>query len=485
MSPFHPRSIVSLILIGFAVVLTPFLLAVVTAVVQVDGFADQSRTAVLNVSAATEQSRSVVEQLTDMQRALGQYTVRGDSEYMQIYLNRREDFRTSLEKLLALNLEGIDAAMLRSLAEDEAELYLSLSDAEQPALDRDWETAINSLSSLATRSREVRTESDRLVQAHANEANERAESLQRLLLLLAAGAAPATVLLAVIFTVLITRPMQALGAAIRQLGARSLDEPISVSGPQDIEALAGELEWLRCRIQALEDQKVTFLQHISHELKTPLTTIREGSELLTESLADWKPEDAEIAQLLRTNGIQLQCLIEDLLQFAKAQDLALDLEFEPDVDLAVLINDSITALSVVADAKALAIKPRLKLLAVRCDGAKIRTVIDNLLTNAIKYTPPGGQIDVDLSVSNESAVIDVYDSGPGVDARDRQRIFEPFRQGSAEYVSSVKGTGLGLSIAREYVEAHNGTIALIESNRGAHFRVELPLAGPAKPTPVQ
>jgi two-component system sensor histidine kinase GlrK len=105
-------------------------------------------------------------------------------------------------------------------------------------------------------------------------------------------------------------------------------------------------------------------------------------------------------------------------------------------------------------------------------------VIENLLNNAVKYTPVNGRVSISLEKRGNDVVIDVRDSGPGVLDTERQAIFEPFHRGQAEYQSSVKGTGLGLAIAKEYVETHDGCIEVVDSGGGAHFRVVLPVAGP-------
>jgi two-component system sensor histidine kinase GlrK len=102
-------------------------------------------------------------------------------------------------------------------------------------------------------------------------------------------------------------------------------------------------------------------------------------------------------------------------------------------------------------------------------------VIDNLLSNAIKFSPPGGTIKVQLRKRGADAVVDVMDEGPGIPDADRGRIFEPFFQGNTEYTGPVKGTGLGLAIVQEYVNAHGGSIEIIDDgNPGAHLRVILP-----------
>lgn len=478
MPSYRPRSIVSLIVTGLAVVLAPLVAAIVAVVMQVDRFAVESRSAVLNAGSATEDSRSMLEQIPEMQRALAQYALReGDRDFFEIYLDRRADFRRALSDLMALDLDGLDTEPLRSLADEETRVFEQI-ESSNPSASGNWQAAIDSLASVAEQSRAVLRETDRIVRENANDLSARVESLRRTLLLVAAAAAPVTALLVAVVTLLITRPMRELGGAIRRLGDRSLDQPIAVRGPKDIEALAADLESLRLRIGSLEEQKATFLRHISHELKTPLATVREGSELLMESLGDGQFEEFEIARLLKQNGLYLQRLIEDLLQFAKTQELALDLVLAPTVDLSQVIEESLAALSVVIDAKEIVVEPELEPVSARCDAAKIRTVIDNLLTNAIKYTHERGWIGIRLSEDANNARIDVTDSGPGVDESDRERIFEPFQQGSVESGSSIKGTGLGLSIAREYVEAHSGSIELLESLRGAHFRVVIPVSGP-------
>jgi two-component system sensor histidine kinase GlrK len=419
----------------------------------------------------------LVEQSVEMRRALGQFDALGDRDFLLIYRDRRAEFRAALERLIALDLPNVGET-LGTLTADESRVFDSVVAGSVVTSSVERGAALESLASVTARAEEVLAETDGLVERRTAEVTARAEALRRTLLVIAGTALPATAVLVALFTLAITRPMGALGAAIRRLGAHDLEQPISVQGPRDIEALATELEWLRRRIQSLEQQRATFLRHISHELKTPLTTIREGSDLLTESLGDTAPEEAEIARLLRQSGLHLQRLIEDLLRFAKTQELAGDIELVPAVDIARLIGESVDSLAVLIDARSLVVTRDLAAVSARCDSAKMRTVMDNLLTNAIKYTPSGGRISVSLSTAGGSAVIDVRDSGTGIAPADRGRIFEPFWHGRAPHESSVKGTGLGLSIAKDYVEAHGGSIELVESRTGAHFRVTLPLAGP-------
>ena len=113
-------------------------------------------------------------------------------------------------------------------------------------------------------------------------------------------------------------------------------------------------------------------------------------------------------------------------------------------------------------------------VAVSGDPAQLRIVVDNLISNAVKFSPAGGRIRVSLGESGGQATLDVCDEGPGISAADRNRIFEPFYQGEAQSVGPLKGTGLGLAIASDYVNAHQGSIEGVDAQCGAHLRVWLP-----------
>ena len=479
---YRPRSIIRLILFGFAVVQAPLIAAVVTAIIQVDRLAQVSRAALIEAEIATQQSRSLVEQLTEMQRALGQfYAFGGDESFHTSYLERRAYFRNAVDNLAQLNLTPLGRAQLMALGEEEQAFYERLhTPSGEPSETLADENKPEVWAELANRARIVLSESSKLIEQQGNYTTTTAAEVQRTLLLQAAAVIPATLVLGGVFVVLITRPMREVGRAIRRLGGREFSEPIEVHGPRDVEELGRELDWLRLRIQELEHQKLTFLRHISHELKTPLTTIREGAELLAESLNDKSPEEAEISSLICSNSVYLQKLIEDLLQFGKTLEIVTDLKVTEAVSMRDLARSVTATHKLAATAKRITVEQELAPVHVRGDENKLRIVLDNLLANAIKFTPPDGRVSLTLTERDGYAVVDVKDTGPGVDDAEKDKIFEPFQQGRAEYQSSVKGTGLGLAIAKEYVEAHDGYIEVVASTEGAHFRAAVPIAGPER-----
>jgi two-component system sensor histidine kinase GlrK len=474
----RPRSIVRLILIAFAAVAIPLIAAVVTAVIQVDRLAQRGRRAVLDAQIATQESRSLVEHLTAMERSLGQYYVLGDRPFYVTYRARRDAFFGAVSRLESLDIGTTRSDRLRAIVAAENELNRQLlTPAGRPMAQISAADIGARWNALNAQARAILAESSKLIEVEADNARRAAENLQRTLVLQTAAAVPVALLLGVLFFVLITRPLRRIDGEIRRLGSGDFSSPVSIRGPQDLEELSSSLDWLRRRILELEEQKANFLRHISHELKTPLTSIREGSELLMdESHHRLSQEQKEIAQIMRESSQHLQRLIEDLLEFGKTQVPRSGVPRKETVRLDEIVRGAFDSHSLGRTAKGVHSQLALEPLILAGDPDQLRIVVDNLLSNAIKYTPAGGELDVSLTARNGAAVLEVCDSGPGVAEAERERVFEPFYQGSAPYAGYVQGTGLGLTIARQYVTAHSGTIEFIDSRfeKGACVRVTLP-----------
>jgi two-component system sensor histidine kinase GlrK len=272
----------------------------------------------------------------------------------------------------------------------------------------------------------------------------------------------------------IARPIAELDAGIRQLGGPDFSLPIRVNGPQDLRDLGERLDWLRQRLTDLEAQKNRFLRHLSHELKTPLASLREGAELLNDQVAGpLAPAQRAVVGIMRDNSVKLQRLIEDLLDYQRAVHAAASLEVST-VALDALVREVADAHRLAALAKGQKVALELTPAVVEADAVKLRSIVDNLIGNAVKFTPGGGTITVRAHEADGKAIIEVIDSGPGVPPVEREAVFESFFRGRAKAGGRVAGSGLGLAIAREYVEAHGGRIALLAEGPGGHFRVTLP-----------
>ena len=237
--------------------------------------------------------------------------------------------------------------------------------------------------------------------------------------------------------------------------------------------LGEQLDWLRRRLVTLEEQKTRFLQHISHELKTPLTALREGSDLLSSGVVgNLNAEQHEIARILRENSIELRKLIEGLLNYSAvhAQASFLDARIVPLRDVVKrVVNDRKLAMV----ARGIRLDLNCENVTAYCDEEKVRVMLDNLLSNAVKYSPERGLVTVKVYKDRGEAVFEVADEGPGIAAPEREKVFEAFYRGTDAPIAAIKGSGLGLSIVKEYVQLHKGRVEILDGP-GAHFRIRIP-----------
>jgi two-component system sensor histidine kinase GlrK len=266
-----------------------------------------------------------------------------------------------------------------------------------------------------------------------------------------------------------------MDAAIRRLGAGQLRVPVAVTGPQDLEQLGERLEWMRRELLDLEEQKNRFLRQVSHELKTPLTALREGAELLSEeAVGKLTAEQREIAEILRHNSVELQKLIEDLLSFGASQFRKVTVDLEP-VEIRSVVERVTADQRLAARARSLTLDIAAEDVLLPADPEKLRVALDNLVSNAIKFSPEGGRIRIGAHLDGDTLELDVIDQGPGIPPGDRTRIFDPFYQGLRAGAGPVRGTGIGLSVVKEYVFAHGGSVEVMDSREGAHMRIRVPM----------
>jgi two-component system sensor histidine kinase GlrK len=301
-----------------------------------------------------------------------------------------------------------------------------------------------------------------------------AEALQRQLILLILFSTAVALAIALGLTRYIAHPIAELDAAIRQLGGANFARRITVRGPEDLQSLGERLDWLRRRLAELEAEKNRFLRHLSHELKTPLTALREGAELLNDQVGGpLSPPQRQVVAIMRDNSVKLQRLIEDLLDYQRALHAAASLAPRA-VAVDELLLEVARSHELAMHAKGQRLELDLAKVRVEADPEKLRSILDNLLGNAVKFTPAGGRILISVRTSSAEVEIDVVDTGPGVGPEEREAIFDSFFRGRAQGNARVAGTGLGLAIAREFAEAHGGRISVLTEGSGGHFRVTLP-----------
>jgi two-component system, NtrC family, sensor histidine kinase GlrK len=477
----RPRSLSTLLLIGFALVSIPLLLAIFNAAAQVRALSWQSADLVRTGVQTTHYSQLLFQQIASMERSARLYQVLGDLQLLDGYRLTRTQFMETLDTLDALPAdEGrqpfIDRlrATLRSIDDQLFVLPPLEADAVQASTPRPDTTA--EFDELTDEAAALSSYTGRQVDSGLSRLQTATEDTRRVLYWQSAGLMLLTAMLGLLFTLVLMRPIRQLDAAISQLGKGTFSQAIAVHGPSDLEALGRQLEWLRQRLLELAVERNRFLRHMSHELKTPLANIREGTELLMDgAVGELDSEQREVAGILRENGMKLQQLIENLLSFSawQARNSQLDLsEFNlRPVFKSVLESQQLTLLG-----QRLRLDLKVDDVSLKADRAKLRLILDNLLSNAIKFTPREGTIYLHGRAVDDELIIDVADTGPGVPTEERARIFDAFYSSHAPQGGHVKGTGIGLSIVSEFVQAHGGTIEIVDGEfPGAQFRVRLPL----------
>jgi two-component system sensor histidine kinase GlrK len=286
---------------------------------------------------------------------------------------------------------------------------------------------------------------------------------------------PLTGVAILLFSLRVGGPLRQIDRAINELGSGALHRPIGISGPADLAKLGRQLEWLRLRLLELAQERSRFLRHMSHELKTPLANIREGTELLMDgAVGELQGGQREVTGILRENGLRLQRMIENLLSFSAWQTSSVGLEVT-EFRLRPLVKQIIENQQLALLSQRVRLDVNVDDVSIAADRGKVRLILENLLSNAIKYTPRAGTIHIRARAAGTDLVLEVGDSGPGIPAEERKQVFEAFYTGKAPS-GHIKGTGIGLSVVMEFVTAHGGQIEIVEGEwAGAHFRIRMPL----------
>jgi len=466
-------------LIGFTIVGAPLLFAIANAAVQMNRLSNRSEQLVIHGIQGTRNNQAMFEEIAALERAARLYQIIGKGELRDVYTVNHDRLAATINDLLTLPLDPQTQADARALLAEADRLSTELGTAQPNSARMD--EIISAFPHLSEMASSVSNRISTHIDQELTSLQLAAERAQRQLFLQTLWLFPMTLAVVGLFTYWFGRPIRAIDRAISELGRGTFSRPIAIKGPADLERLAIQLEWLRGRLLELAQEKNRFLRHMSHELKTPLANIREGTELLMDgAVGELKSAQREVMSILRENGMKLQRLIENLLSFSAWQAKSVGLE-NSEFKLRPLIKSVLESQQLTLVAQRVRLDVQVEDLTPYADRGKVRLIMDNLLSNAVKFTPRGGTISIAARSERSQLVLEVIDSGPGIPAEERTRIFEAFYQGKAPQGGHVKGTGIGLSVVTEFVNAHGGSIQILESKAGgAHFRVRLPLRQPVK-----
>lgn len=276
------------------------------------------------------------------------------------------------------------------------------------------------------------------------------------------------------------RPVDALAAGAREISISRLDRRLPLRGTGDeLDRLADTFNQVFIRLEKAVEQMKQFTASISHELRTPLTALRGEAEvtlLRARSAEDYRR--VLVSQLEEFD--KLTQMVNQLLTLARAEAGEIALAFQP-VDLSALVQSLTEQLEPVAGWKKVSLGVAVE-LGVRVEGDPqwLERAVLNLLDNAIKFTPAGGRVQVEVRRSNGQALVDFRDTGVGIAAEALTHVFEPFYRVDPSRSKQIDGAGLGLSLVRWIVEHHHGQVEVeSQPGQGSRFTVRLPLARPS------
>ena len=268
----------------------------------------------------------------------------------------------------------------------------------------------------------------------------------------------------------ITEPVQKLSQAADNIAAGIYEVP-EIQAYGEIGQLAERFRQMADRLREAEEMERNFLMTVSHELRTPLTAIRGHVEALREGVAQDEETRQESLGVIAQEAGRLERLVGDVLDLAKLDTRRFTLLHE-EVDMGTLLERAYNAFA--EEARRRDIDYRQDIAArpvIVADGDRVLQIISNLLSNAFRWTPDGGRVELHLGAENGTVSVAVEDSGPGITQEEHERIFRPF------WTRDGTGTGLGLAIARELALAHGGRIRLKSApGEGARFELVLPVS---------
>ena len=470
MTRIRPQSLSGLLSAALLLIVLPLTAALVYGGVQLSQLSRTSDVLVRDSITLTQHTQVLFQDITAMERNANYYRVTNDLRYAKLFETNFTAFNRTLQKLAGY-VPKTDIDGVRTAGEETASLVRHRAPG-------------NSDSSAVNRFEELSVEANRLAQrarlgidSRLKQAQRRASATQQGLLWTIIGLVPASLAIAGIFWFYVLRPLREIDRAISDLGRGAFSHAISISGPADLAALGRQLEWLRTRLLDIALERNRFLRHMSHELKTPLASIREGTDLLLDgAVGPIDDNQREVASILRENALRLQQLIENLLSYSAWKSRASSVELTS-FRLSSLVGTVIDGQRLAMAARNLTLDMQVADLHLVADRAKLKLVLENLLSNALKFTPRGGTIHLHAYPDGVTTVIDFADTGPGIAPDERDRIFDAFYSGAAPQGGPLKGTGIGLSVVREFVEAHGGTVEVVTGQfPGAHLRIRLPAA---------
>ena len=476
------------ILLGFVVAVIPLLVAVLYAASAMRETSALGKAMNRQVFEQTNSIRLVLQKSSDIERKARLFVLFSDPalrkpDERQSYENVRASFKQALDGLLQSNLDNAIALRVNELAEKERLIYEQIIGSDSgDTLKLPVDEAFQGLREASnTLSREFESHVEREFDA----LNQESASLERGVLVKGAILLLVSLGFITILLTLLSRPIRQLDVATRQLVAGNRQQPISINGTRDLRRWGERLDWLRTRWLDSEESKYQLIDTVASGIEKPLESMVELSAKLAEDAdGEFDPQRLETAMQLSSHVESLQAVSAQLRRVSQASLNPVN----PDstsasretVDMKVLLESVIQAHQTRLQAKSLTVEALAQPVEVLGIPGQLHSVVDHLLSNAIKHSPEGGEISILLRTAGLLMELEIADEGPGFDPDRRAKSFQPAFLGNAASANTSESENVGFCLAKvgEVVASHQGRVEIVESKQqlhGARIRVQLPL----------
>lgn len=476
-------SLFSRLTLGYLAIFTIVAAASSYAILELTDFGKQAESILRIDNRVLDHEKFLTDLLLAQSRAEQKFVLSRDEAWYLQFARLKIDFETRIESAAAV-ADVLTQAIVRRVRENYRR-YVDLVDEEarwvrtkknypQARYKQDKDNLVDGMLDDLER---VRANQQQTTYSKVQELAAAAAQAREAALSIAAGSLLAIVLMSLLITKSITRPLAALKAKTLEIACGNFDHPVQVKSPREIGDLAAALNSMSQQLKELDRMKADFFASMSHELRTPLTSIKEGTGLLLEGVGGATTEKQQrLLGIITEESNRLISLVNTFLDLSKMEAGMMRYDFET-THIEPLIKRAVAEITPLVEAKQIQFESALDepMPAVRLDPEKILQVLRNLMGNAVKFTPKGGQVSVAAKTHDGILEVSVEDSGPGIPAESLGSIFEKFSQGSHAGANHRQGTGLGLAIAKNIITSHGGNIwAESQLGGGSKFVFVLP-----------
>lgn len=473
-------SLKTLIVLGFVISVIPLFLGVLYAAYGLKETAALGKIINSQVFQQTKTVGLVLQKTSDIERKARLFVLLSDPALRQPYEREsyetvRTSFKQTLNDLLKLQIGNKIALLVNELTEKENLIYQQIINSEsEDTLSLPVDDAFQD---LRKSSNMLSTEFENHVEQTFYKLRQLSESLEKELLIKGTALLMASGLFVITLLIVLSRPMRQLETSIRRLGSDDLAKPIKVDGTADLRYLGDRLEWLRTHLLALESSKQHLMKNIAREIELPLQTIREAIQKL-QPFSDGPAFQPGIVQQLDNNADKLNSLSEQLRHYSQFHS-SQDMNTKQSIEMKTLLEQTLDQHKIALQAKSIKVKSLIRATTINGTPEQLRGILEQLLANAIQYSPTEGEIRIMLRDTNGRMELEIEDDGPGIAPEERPLVFEPFYRGRSAINHKVGNhCGLGLAMVREYVNNHQGTVEIFDAGRdhsGTRVRVQIPL----------